>query len=169
MLPLIGQQDQMIYTQSFTNKLNHLQIDFFQPVERWMHISQMKQDEFMEYDAVFHDEHGLEVRIQFIEETKKYGQHPHIELARLVADISSNSQEHNILISQMTPEWVSQTYQADWGLFVDFVPKRSFSNYPNGRILCLYKEGRAIINYIVLYGDQELDQYFAMPLAFIPD
>lgn len=166
---LIGQSDDLIYTRSFTQKLLHFNIDFFQPIERWLHITPTTEDAYMNYDAVFHDEAELEVRVKFIDVKKAASYHPHIELTRLMADIATNDQNEDILIHQMNREWVNETYNADWGVFVDFAPKLSYSQYPKGRVLCLYKEERALIHYIILYGDEELDPYFEMPLNFVSD
>lgn len=159
-------QEDMIYTNALTKKLRFHQIDFFQPVERWLHITNITDDEFMDYDAVLRDEQGLEVRLNIQEADKMYSQHPHIELIRMIADISTNDDEADILVSQLNTEWVTEKYQADWGLYADFTPKRAFSNYPKGRILCLYKEGRALVNYIVLHDEEELDPFFEFPLSF---
>jgi len=159
-------QDNMVYTNALTKKLNFHQIDFFQPVERWLHITNITADEFMDYDAVLRDEQGLEIRLNIQEADKMYSQHPHVELIRMIANISTNNEEAEILISQLNAEWVIEKYQADWGLYADFTPKRSFSTYPKGRILCLYKEGRALVNYIVLHDEEELDPFFEFPLSF---
>ncbi len=163
---MLWSQEDMIYTKGFTHKLAHHQIDFFQPVERWLHITDVTSDEFMEYDAVLRDESGLEIRVNIQEADKMYSQHPHIEVMRMIADIATNEEQHDIMINQMNNDWVSERYQADWGLFVDFTPKASYSSYPNGRVLYLYKEGRALVSYIVLHNEEELDQHFEFPLAF---
>ena len=108
---LISQTDSdIIYTRSFTNKLRHHQIDFFQPVERWLHISNLREDEYMSYDAVLHDESDLEIRIRILEDDKAYIKHPHIEVMRMLSSIATNNQETNIRISQINTEWVSENY-----------------------------------------------------------
>ncbi len=165
-LTIGSSQDNMIYTKSFTKKLAYHQIDFFQPVERWIHMTHIRSDDFMDYDAVLRDEEGLEIRLIIQEASKMYSQHPHIELMRAIAHISTNDTESDIKISQMNHDWVKERYQADWGLFADFTPKLEYSEYPKGRLLCLYKEGHAMVNYIVLYDEEELDPYFEFPLAF---
>ena len=159
-------QNNMIYTKSFTKKLAYHQIDFFQPVERWIHMTNISSDEFMDYDAVLRDEDGLEIRLSIQEANKMHSQHPHIELMRVIAHISTNNAESDIKISQMNHDWVKERYQADWGLFADFTPKLEYSDYPKGRLLCLFKEGQAMVNYIVLHDEDELDPYFEFPLSF---
>lgn len=162
----VGAQNNVVYTKSFTRKLAYHQIDFFQPVERWIHITNIKSDGYMNYDAVLRDEEGLEIRLNIQEANKTHSQHPHIELMRIISTISTNNQEAQIKISQMNQDWVKERYQADWGLFADFIPKVEYSEYPKGRLLCLFKEGQAMVNYIVLHDEEELDPYFEFPLAF---
>ncbi len=159
--------DPMIYTRSFTNKLRQHRIDFYQPVERWLHIADTQEDEYMEYDAVLHDEAELEIRIRLIPDEKAYSRAPHIEVMRTIAHISTNDPEADIRVSQINHRWVVENYNADWALYADFKPKEAFSAYPKGRILCIYREGRALIQYIILHDEEELDPYFEMPLSFI--
>ena len=159
-------QDDMIYNKSITKTLAYHQIDFFQPVERWIHITNIRSDEYMDYDAVLRDEEGLEIRLNIQEANKMLVDHPHIELMRIISTISTNDPENDIVIQQMNQEWVKERYEADWGLFADFTPKYNYSDYPKGRMLCLFKEGQAMVNYIVLHDEEELDPYFEFPLAF---
>lgn len=159
-------QEAITYTKSFTTKLQRNGIDFFQPVERWLHVANIKKDDYMKYDLVLQDEADLEVRVRIIEDSKLFSKHPHIEVMRMMATMATNDQDADILISQMDPEMVSEVYSADWGLFADFVPKIGFSTYPKGRVLCLYKEGRALVNYIILHDEDELGAHFEMPLVF---
>jgi hypothetical protein len=162
---LIG-QGAVTYTQSFTNKLRHHGIDFFQPVERWLHVTNIKEDEYMKYDVVLRDQDQLEVRVRIIEDNKKFIHHPHIEVMRMMATIATNDPTADILISQMGSDYVLEQYGADWGLFADFEPKEGFSRFSKGRVICLYKEGRALVNYIILHDDDELEAHFTMPLVF---
>jgi len=102
----VGAQNNVVYTKSFTRKLAYHQIDFFQPVERWIHITNIKSDDYMNYDAVLRDEKGLEIRLNIQEANKTHSQHPHIELMRIISTISTNNQEAQIKISQMNQDWV---------------------------------------------------------------
>lgn len=158
-------QKELLFTQSFTNKVRHNNIDFYQPVERWFHVTNIRSDEYMDYDLVLRDNQNIEVRVRIIEESKIFSKHPHIEVIRMLATMATNDPATDIKVSLMNPEWVTEQYGADWGMFADFVPKKEFDRHPKGRVLCLYKEGRALVNYIVLYED-DLDPYFEMPLAF---
>ena len=159
-------QESMIYTHTLTKKLAYYQIDFFQPLERWLQITDITSDEFMDYDAVLRDEEDLEIRLNIVEADKMFSQHPHVELIRVLSNISTNEEDADIKISQLNAEWVSEKYHADWGLYADFTPKMSFSMYPKGRLLCLYKEGRALVHYIILHNQEELDPFFEFPLTF---
>lgn len=158
-------QEELIYTKSFTQKVAYHSIDFYQPVEQWFHVTNKYSDNYMDYDLVLNDRKNIEVRVRIIESSKVFAKHPHIEVMRMIATMATNDENTSIKISQMNPEWVAEQYGADWGLFADFVPKRDFDTHSKGRVLCIYKEGRALVNYIVLYED-ELDPYFEMPLAF---
>ena len=40
-------QEAITYTKSFTNKLQRNGIDFFQPVERWLHVAHIREDDYI--------------------------------------------------------------------------------------------------------------------------
>ena len=50
----IRSQDDFLYTKKFTKLLERHNLEFYLPVERWMKLSTVQEDEYLRYDAVFH-------------------------------------------------------------------------------------------------------------------
>lgn len=161
----IGAQNPIIYTRSFTNLLEKYHIDFYAPVERWLHASHVQQDHFMDYDLILEDGNDIEVRIRILDQGH-IPPHPHVEMIRMLASIATNDQDVDISVSALEPEYSLNNYGADGVVIGDFIPKETYSAYPFGRILFIYKKGVALIEYIVLHNMDQLDPYFEMPLRF---
>ncbi len=159
----LSAQSDFLYTKSFSKKIKKFNLEFFQPVERWMKVSPVKEDKYLNYDVVLHSPPNVEVRILIKKDHRRL--FPNVEIATLIAHISTNDDDAVIEFTQYPSRYALDHYGADLALYADFEPKESFSSYPRGRILILYKEGEALVNYIILYEGQ-LDQYFKMPLKF---
>ena len=159
----IGAQDDFIFTKKFTKKIAKHNLEFYLPVERWLKVSPIVQDEYLKYDMVLHSPPNVEVRLIIDEDHSKL--YPNIEIVKTMAHISSNDDDAIIEITEYPSQRSKDLYGADFVLYADFNPKESFSTYRNGRLMCLYKEGNALIKYILLY-DGKLDPYFKMPLKF---
>lgn len=161
---LMGQA-QMVYTKAFTKKLERSGVEFYHPVERWLKASSVMKDDYMSYDLVLHSFPDLEARIVIDRERRSKPIFPNVEITRILANISTNDQESQIKISKYPDDEAKGIYGADLVVYADFIPKTSYSTFSKGRILCQYKEGVALLSYIILYED-ELDPYFEMPMRF---
>ena len=159
---LIGQDD-FIYSKKFTNTLERHNLEFYLPVERWMKMSPIDQDEFLKYDAIFHSPPNVEARIVIKKDHNTM--FANVEIVKMLAHISTNDDDAVIEITEYPSKRSQDQYGADFVLYADFVPKQSFSTMPRGRLLCLFKEGHSLVQYIILY-EGSLDPYFKMPLRF---
>ena len=156
-------QETLTFTRKFTKKLDKHGIEFYYPIERWLKLSDKRKDDFMTYDVVLHSPPDIEARIDIDKDHRRL--YPNIEIASLLAHISTNDEDALIEYTKYPNRRAKEEYGADLVLYADFTPKESFSDYPNGRALILYKEGEALIKYIILY-EQYLDPFFKLPLKF---
>jgi len=156
----------MVFTRSFTKKLKRSGIEFYQPVERWMKVSSKKHDTYLKHDIILHSPPDVEVRIKIIPNKKKNPPiRPQAFVPATLASIATNNEKALIRMRPLNNTESMERYGADSALIADFVPKEGYSNFSKGRLLSIYKEGQALINYVVLYEDK-LDPYFDLPLRF---
>ena len=160
----IVSQDDIRFTNSFDLKLLIHDIDFFDPVERWLKITPMEDDEYLKYDAVFHSPPSIEMRIDIDPDHRRFV--PTVEIQRALSSIASNDENLTMEVTKFPRRYAKEKFQADLVVQADFIPKFSFSSFPFGRLIAVYKEGKALIKIIILYEDQ-LDPYFNRPLSFI--
>ena len=156
-------QEEYTFTKSFTDQLEHLDIEFFYPTERWLKAAPLTEDDYAKYDLVLHSPPDIELRIDI--DADGYAIFPNVEVPRILASLASNSEDEFIEYTIYPRSYARSNYNAEIALFADFTPKPGLTNYPNARLLCLYKEGYALIKMIILYED-ELDPYFKMPMKF---
>ncbi len=156
-------QDDFLYTKKFTRLLERHHLEFYLPVERWMKLSTVQRDEYLRYDAVFHSPPNVEVRLIIDKDTDLL--FPNIEIVKLISHITTNEEDTFIEITEYPSGMSEERYGADFVLYADFKPKESFTSYPYGRLLCLYKEGGSLVKYIMLY-DGQLDPFFSLPIRF---
>ena len=156
-------QDSFVFTKKFNKKLKRHNIEFFYPVERWLKTSSLERDQFMKYDLVLDSPPDIQVRIDI--DRDKRTLFPNVMIQTTLSNISTNDENAFIEITQYPNRYALETYGADLALYADFTPKSGFTSFRNGRMLCLYKEGNALIKFIILYDDK-LDPYFKLPLRF---
>ncbi len=156
-------QSGLVFTKSFNQKLERYDIEFFLPVERWLKPAPYTRDDFMQYDLVLHSPPDIEIRIDIDSDHKKFV--PTVEIQRTVAHLATNDENEYVEFTRYPASYAHNYFGADLVMYADFTPKESLTSFPNARMLCLYKESRALIKFIILYKDQ-LDPYFKIPLKF---
>ncbi len=159
----IRSQDDFLYTKKFTKLLERHNLEFYLPVERWMKLSTVQEDEYLRYDAVFHSPPNVEIRLIVDKDTDLL--FPNVEIVKLISHITTNEEDTFVEITEYPSKMSQERYGADFVLYADFQPKQTFTQYPYGRLLCLYKEGGSLVKYIILYDDQ-LDPFFKLPIRF---
>jgi len=152
----------------FSEKVNRLDLEFFTPVERQMKTKKLLKDDFFEYDLVLRSKNQLDIRyiLQPFDNQNNRVLYPHIELTRMIASIATNDEEEDILVNGFSGCKAKNDYGADWGLYADFVPKRSFSEFPKARIVSLYKEEKGLVHCIILYRTEDLEGFLGLPVRF---
>ena len=128
-----------------------------------MKATPLLEDEYAQYDLVLHSPPDIELRIDF--DADGYALFPNVEVPRILASLSSNEEDEFIEYTIYPRSYAYSNYGADIALFADFTPKAGMTHHKNARLLCLYKEGYALVKLIILYED-DLDPYFKMPMRF---
>ena len=165
---LLTGQDRIIFTTSFSDKLDKFNLDYYEPVEGWLHPIPQQNDEYGKFDLILSSSKGdVDIMYLFKEanDPDAITNHPHLDLLQEVAHLATNRQSESIIISEISPGIVDTVFYADWGLYADFIPKRSLSNKRQCRMLAIQKEQAAMI-YSILCYDEEVPAYFDLPISF---
>lgn len=150
---------QIIYTANFTRDLKKAGLEYAEPTEQWLHVTIPPNHEFMEYDLVLqNDRNDFEVRYSIHKERRSdLSIPPSVAVSRLLADIASNDEIHEIRIKIPPDELLKEAFNATSGVIAYFAPKDEFSEKDFGALVSLYAEGRPAIDIILLYRDPAFD------------
>ena len=163
---------QLIYTRAFTDKIQKLGLNFYEPTENWLHLQPSKEDAYFQYDLIlFSDDGELDIRfiLQDVEDDPTILQFPHIEFTRTLVNLSTNKQEEDIVISQLPDSIVHDYFNADWALMADMIPKKEITNKKFGRAYAIFKEDRGFAVLIIFSNQSNIDQVFERMLSFAPN
>lgn len=150
---------QIIYTSAFTKTLEKAGISYIEPLEQWLHVTIPPGHDYMEYDLVLqNDRNDFEVRyhVNSGRNTQKSAP-PFVEVSRLVANIASNNELHDIRVTILPDNLLKDVFNADRGVIAYFTPKAEFSEKPFGALLSLYADERRGIEIVLLYSHPEFD------------
>jgi hypothetical protein len=81
--------------------------------------------------------------------------YPHLSTSNLLMTIATNDPEQAISVLPIDEDVLNKDYQADWGIQAFFQPKLSFSDKAHGKLIAIYKEGKAIVYTVLLFNDVE--------------
>ena len=156
------------FPDSFQEKIEKMGVEIYFPIENRIKQKRIPEDDYLEYDLVLKSRNKFEIRyFLYPEGDHAYGTvHPHVEMTRTIASIATNDEDENIRITSLATREAQRRFGADWGIYADFVPKKSFSSFEIGRIVYLYKEGRGHLNCIILYKKDNLDAFMGLPVRF---
>lgn len=161
-------QDRLTFTRSFSDKLQQFNLDYYEPVEAWLHPVPQRNSDFGNFDLILESSRqDVEIMYLFKEagDPQSLTNHPQLDLLQQVAHLATNDQEASIIISDMNAQIIDTVFYADWGLYADFVPKRSLSDKPQCRMLAIQKDATAMI-YSILCYEEEIPAYFDLPIGF---
>lgn len=96
---------------------------------------------------------GQSILVQIDENTRDHS--PHIKFTRDLANLSSNSQEADIIVVSSTSE-ERLAYNASWMLKAYFTPRGSYQ-YSQGKVVAFYTTTGTIVTLVYLFNS-ELDQ-----------
>ena len=152
-------QEPLTYTYSFTETLKQHGLEFYQPVENWLHVAGHREDGYLDYDLVLeNDINDFEVRYRIRGHLTDGNRVPQqVELTRALASISINSAESEIRMRLLNEAFSRERFNAESAIFAEFMPKPTFSNKPYGTYISLYSTEYGAVDLILLYYDQEYD------------
>ena len=162
-------QGELDLPDSFSEKADRMGIEFYYPIETRIKRKKNYQDDFLQYDLVLKSKKNFEIRyFLYPNDDPKYTEiHPNIEITRTIASIATNDETENIRMNPLSDKEALERFNADWGVYADFVPKESFSRFKIGRIVSVYREDRGFLNCIILYKKDNLDRFMGMPMKFV--
>lgn len=147
-IDLIGQAlPDEIYT-----KLERSGLQYFAPVEGKYNYYPGKDLLTFPYDFRL-TKGGQSILVQIDENTRDHS--PHIKFTRDLANLSSNSQEADIIVVSSTSE-ERMEYNAPWMLKAYFTPRGSYQ-YSQGKAISFYTSTGTIVTLVYLFNS-DLDQ-----------
>ena len=157
-----------LLSSNFQEKLDELGLEFYFPLEQKIKVKEEISDEFLNYDLILKSKNHFEIRylLDPITEAENGIIHPRVRLSSLVATMATNNQEEYILISEMGEMEARESFGAEWGVYADFIPKKSFSHLPFGRVVSLFHANKGLVNCVILHRSENLDGFLGMPLRF---
>jgi hypothetical protein len=167
-----GLQAQLVYTQQFTDKLEALDLYFYEPTDNWLHLLPVKKDSIFNYDLMLiSEENDVDVRIilNTIDEKPDLLKFPHVEFTRILTNVATNDPEADILVSQLSGATIKDAFNADWALMADFIPKKWLSLLAFGRLYSLYKDDKGIASIIILTDSEDIDAIYTRLISFKPE
>ena len=161
-------QQYFTHTTDFQQKLNHLGLYYYEPTEAWLHPIPSPENDYGPFDLVLESsEESVQIMYRFkeINSANDLMNHPNLDMYQYVATLASNDQNTNITLTGIEHSVLDTIFNADWGLYADFVPKQSLSPLPHCRLLAIYKEEHAMV-YSMIFYKEELPEYFELPISF---
>ncbi|MEL6989597.1 MAG: hypothetical protein AAGK97_17440, partial [Bacteroidota bacterium] len=134
--------------------------------EDWLKPTSIDQDEYFTYDiALKHTEKDLEIRCIIKPEKKRAGAHsfPQLVAMKHALSAANNAPENEFTIQAIDELELKESYLANWGVSIDFVPKTSLTSLPKGRLVSLMGEDKAMV-FIFLFYNEETDLPETWPL-----
>lgn len=153
--------DPIVYTASFTKKIQKAYLDVYEPVESWLHVYPMSRDSFMRYDLVLqNDRNDFEVRYRIRLERGRWKNTPQfVEFQRVLSSIATNDPEADIRLLKPEKAFFEEAFNATDGAIAYFTPKFSFSEKAHGALISITDAGNAAVDIVILYNEDEYDAY----------
>ena len=143
-------------------QLEEMGLDFYMPVENKLKFSKLKSSEFFEYDtklAARSRELEILIALHPDGEGPLTSDMPHLEFNRLLANLTPNDDEQEVLIVGWNEDRLAKR-NADWGAEAYFTPREEITKFPYVKLIAFFKEGHGMV--VMLYCFDKPD---ALPLV----
>lgn len=159
MITLPDVSGQIIYTASFTRKIEKAGIEIYKPVEQWLHVYPLERDSFMSYDLVLqNDVNDFEVRYRIRPDVPRWRNIPNeIEFKRLTSHLATNDPEADIRISIQDTSFARENFNASTCYFAQFIPKQGFTEKPYATLVTLRSDDDVAVDIILLHYQPDYD------------
>ena len=141
--------------ESFLEKLEAAEIDFFQPADSDYKNANLLKNPFQPYDfAMQSKKEDMELRVAIIpyKENNPSTMMPQVQAMRAAASAATNNQDAVMTLLSLEGGELNK-FNADWGAIHIFVPKPGFSGRKHCKMLTLYKEEKGTIILFLLFDD----------------
>ena len=132
-------------------QLEEMALDFYMPIENTFKFSKLKSSEFFEYDtklAARSRELEILIALHPDGEGPLTSDLPHLEFNRLLANLTPNDDEQEVLIVGWNEDRLSKR-NADWGAEAYFSPRKEITKFPYVKLIAFFKEGEGMV--VMLY------------------
>lgn len=141
---------------AFTQALQQGQVEFFSPVEKNFKSLRVRPNSLWPYDMAMRSrKHKLEMRYRVIPNLGLPSKIPHINCLSMASSLATNDQDQQIAVHKITPQQLSEEYNAEWGATVFFCPKKTFSKRRYCKMLALYATNKATIYVFYLFDNPD--------------
>jgi hypothetical protein len=127
-----------------------------QPLEARYKTIRLRKNRFLECDyGIRSRKEKLEIRyaIEPIEAGSRASLIPHVKAFSMATHLATNSEESVISKLSISPESLTEDFNADFGEVYVFKPKSAFSEKLYCQMLVLYKEGKGLVYVFFLFDD----------------
>ncbi len=150
--PAVAQQN--LQELILARQLDSLQAELSVPLEHYRTVNRSNNSFLACPYALYSRKDKLEIRF-YLEPDRRNLQEvpPQVKIGRMAAHLSSNDENSEIRVYGLS-ESLLDTYGADWGKVLYFVPKRSFSIRKYCELIVLYRENRGTAYTVLLYDKE---------------
>jgi hypothetical protein len=161
-------QKEIVFTQKFTDLLDEYDLIYERPVEKWYRI-QPFENRFSEYDLVLRTfEEDLEIRHIIRQHPPE--EPPQVHAPLLLNHMATNQEAEDILIAKLGSKELDG-FQADWGMYADFTPKKAVTEFRFARLISIYRQGGPMVHTLLFQNESfgSMDQDEACIIRFAND
>ena len=127
--------------------LDKMELDFYIPTENTFKFQKLRLSEFFEYDSRMKaksNEMEILIALHPDGEDDATTYFPHIEFQRLLANLSPNDDDQNILVVGWREQRLKER-NADWGAEAYFTPREEITKFPHLKLVAFFKEGKGMV------------------------
>lgn len=131
--------------------LEKMNLEFLMPVENQYKFSQVRKNEFVDYDSRMVARSGqmeIFIAVHPVGEGGLTSFYPHLEYQRLLANLVPNDDDQNVLVIGWR-EPKLRDRNADWGAESYFTARKEITAYPYTKFIAFYREDYGMV--VMLY------------------
>jgi len=153
---------QIELSEAVMEKMEQMELDFYQPLEHRFKSLKVVDNAFQSYDfALRQKKDKVDVRYEILPDTGIIaGGFPHIAFTNRTLHLANNIDDEvagSISILQISEQELSDKYKADWGAIAFFRPKLSFAPFQHCKLVALYREGAGYVYTFYLFNNVKTD------------
>ena len=157
---------QIHYSVSFTEKLKENKLAFVEPVEGMFKVVLPHKGDLIPHDLKISSKEK-NIELSYLIKPDLGVLVPHVDLWSTTGTLAINDDHFDLRMVTLNDELLRE-FNADWGAYVDFIPKISETKRNYGRLISIYRENHAMAYTIIYYDEFSPEIEFRMQsLSFI--